>query len=205
MWLLLIWEINFEKVPFKCRQRYKILLSLHTRTTFVSFFQVISFAGPSTKQKDAEKLALVSLDLSFNFIIFNLSVTNQWRQEQLFVSVPKYALVFQADRGPDRSGNIIVDDIQVSAGPCSGTVPPIIGGGCKYYWHPIGERGIIRNIRFFGRKRKINGFFISNKIRCMSFIPPYVQVYPLPPPPSPIRSDILWQDLELKGTPHHRT
>ena len=56
------------------------------------------------------------------------------------MSVSKYALVFQADRGPDKSGNIYVDDIQVSAGPCSGTIPPIPGGGgCKYYSHPIGE------------------------------------------------------------------
>ena len=70
------------------------------------------------------------------------------------MSVPKYALVFQADRGPDKSGNIIVDDIQVTAGPCSGTVPPIDGGGgCKCYSTLFAKGKKMKNTYFLeGRK-----------------------------------------------------
>ena len=63
------------------------------------------------------------------FCPFCVLVTNRWKQEQLYVSVPKYALVFTADRGPDKSGTIVVDDVTVSSGPCSGEVLPTPGEG----------------------------------------------------------------------------
>ena len=70
------------------------------------------------------------------------------------MSVPKYALVFQADRGPDKSGNIIVDDIQVTAGPCSGTVPPIVGdGNCKCYSTLLAKGKNMKNTYFLEGKK----------------------------------------------------
>ena len=70
------------------------------------------------------------------------------------MSVPKYALVFQADRGPDKSGNIIVDDIQVTAGPCSGTVPPIVGDGdCKCYSTLLAKGKNMKNTYFLEGKK----------------------------------------------------
>ncbi len=60
-------------------------------------------------------------------VLHEFTVQNQWRQEQLYVNIPSYALVFSADRGPAYSGSIVVDDITVTSGPCTGEVVPIPG------------------------------------------------------------------------------
>ncbi len=95
----------------------------------------------------------------------HIAVTNVWRQEQLYVTVPKYALVFTADRAPDRTGNIIVDDVSVTSGACSGETPIPPDGS-------DGNRQSSSSIRFYGNKN--NDQFL--KARNIGILPCFVDL-----------------------------